>query len=76
MQIFNIHKQVEFTKNNGHVGPIVYRIKRPCTKGHATLTIPRGDRGGSSPYKDPLRADYISRASSVSRADSCHKYLF
>ena len=28
MQIFNIHKQAEFTKNNGHVSPIVYTIER------------------------------------------------
>ena len=27
MQIFNIHKQAEFAKNNGHVSPIVYRIE-------------------------------------------------
>ena len=28
-----IHKQAESTKNNGHVSPIVYRIKRLWTKG-------------------------------------------
>ena len=27
MEIFNVHKQTEFTKNNGLVSPIVYRIK-------------------------------------------------
>ena len=27
MQIFNIHKQAEFTKNNEHVSLIVYRIQ-------------------------------------------------
>ena len=37
MQIFNIHKQAEFTKINGHVSPIVYRIERSSTKRHATL---------------------------------------
>ena len=37
MQIFHIHKQAEFIKNNGHVSPIVYRIERSWTKGHATL---------------------------------------
>ena len=36
MQIFNIHKQAEFTKNNGHVSSNVYRIERSWTKGHAT----------------------------------------
>ena len=37
MQIFNKHEQAEFTKINGHVSPIVYRIERLWTKGHATL---------------------------------------
>ena len=32
-----IHKQAEFTKNNGHVSPIVYRIERSWTKRHVTL---------------------------------------
>ena len=37
MQIFHIHKQAEFTKNNGHVSPIVYSLEWSLTKGHATL---------------------------------------
>ena len=37
MQIFNIHKEAEFTKNNAHVSPILYRIERSWTKGNATL---------------------------------------
>ena len=39
MQIFNIHKQTEFTKNSGLVSPIVYRIEQSWTKEHATLII-------------------------------------
>ena len=34
MQIFNIHKQAEYTQNNGHVSPIVIELsghhKGPC----------------------------------------------
>ena len=38
MQIFNIHKQAEFTNNNEHVSPIAYRIEQSWRiKGHATL---------------------------------------
>ena len=42
MQIFyfNIHNnQAEFTKNNGHISPIVYRIycRAIMTKGHVIL---------------------------------------
>ena len=37
MQIFNIHNQIEFTKNNGHDSPIVYRIERSWTNEHATM---------------------------------------
>ena len=37
MQIFIIDKQAEFTKNNGHDSPIVNRIERSWTKGHATF---------------------------------------
>ena len=33
----NYPEFTEFTKNNGHVSSIVYRIERSWTKGYATL---------------------------------------
>ena len=36
-KFFNIHKRAGFTKNNGFVSPIVFKIKQTETKGHATL---------------------------------------
>ena len=45
MQIFNIHKQAKFTKHTGHVSPIVYRIERSWTKGHATLIMHNTNAG-------------------------------
>ena len=43
MQIFNIHKQAEFTKKK--VNPIVYRIERLWTKGQATFIFAQYKRG-------------------------------
>ena len=37
MQIFNIHKQAELTKNNGFHSSVVYRIEWSLNKGHAII---------------------------------------
>lgn len=37
IKILLSYKTTEFTKNNGDISPIVYRIDWSWTKGHATL---------------------------------------
>ena len=50
MQLFNIHKQAELTKTNGHVSPIAYRIEWSWTKGYAAIHF-RKTKVGTSAIK-------------------------